>query len=101
MSCFRKWCVIITEKRGFELFILGSILMNTVALASHHFMISEDAQNVITVLNAFFITIFTIEAVIKITALRREYFKQFWNKFDITVLSLTFLVLIPISLGYG
>ena len=46
MSWLRKWCIIITEKKSFELFILASIMINTIVLASHYFMIDEQTLNI-------------------------------------------------------
>ena len=51
MSQWRKWCILITEKKSFELFILGIILINTIVLASHHFMIQSDDYVVLRTLN--------------------------------------------------
>jgi hypothetical protein len=42
-------------------------------------------------------TIFTIEAIMKIIAYRRNYFRDAWNKFDFTVVILTWLVVIIMS----
>ena len=38
--------------------------------------------------------IFTLEAAIKITALRSYYFKENWNKYDFTIVVLTILILV-------
>lgn len=45
-------------------------------------------------MNLVFGVIFTIEAIMKIIAYRRNYFRDAWNKFDFTVVILTWLVLI-------
>lgn len=39
-------------------------------------------------------TIFTLEAIIKIVALRLAYFSDSWNKFDFTIVVLTLLILL-------
>ena len=101
MNCLRKWCIIITEKRGFELFILSSILVNTVVLGSHHFMIEDDAVQIIQSINFFFVSVFTLEALMKIVAQKLDYFRDQWNLFDFIVLLATLVMLVPLSLGYG
>lgn len=47
--------------------------------------------------NYAFGTIFTIEAAMKIFAYRRNYFRDAWNKFDFTVVILTWFVVIIMS----
>ena len=42
--------------------------------------------------NTLFIGIFTLEAVIKIVALRKDYFSDWWNRFDFTITMLTDLL---------
>lgn len=48
-------------------------------------------------MSVVFGTIFTIEAIMKIIAYRRNYFRDAWNKFDFTVVILTWLVVIIMS----
>jgi len=49
------------------------------------------------VVNYVFGTIFTVEAVCKILAYRRNYFRDAWNKFDFSVVVLTWFVVIFMS----
>ena len=46
------------------------------------------------ILNIAFNAIFTIEAIIKIVALRSRYFKDTWNVFDFTIVALTYVFLV-------
>ena len=101
MTWLRQVCIRVTNSKYFEIFILISIMINTVALASHHFMISQSATKVIESLNSFFVAVFSLEAVIKLIALKMDYFKDAWNKFDFIVLFITLAMLIPISMGLG
>ena len=101
MSCLRKWCIIITEKKAFEYAILISILINTVLLGSYHFMMDEYWEGTINFFNSFFISVFAIEAIMKIIAQKLDYFKDHWNQFDFIVLIITLSMLIPLSLGHG
>ena len=43
--------------------------------------------------------IFTLEAIIKITAMRSKYFKDGWNVYDFTVVVLTAVILLLTWLG--
>jgi voltage-dependent calcium channel L type alpha-1D len=52
----------------------------------------------IELLNYIFATIFTIEAIFKIIAYRRNYFREAWNKFDFTVVVLTWIVVILLTM---
>jgi len=62
---------------------------------------------VIEIINYTFAVIFTIEAAIKIIALKKQYFNDSWNIFDFTIVTVTliFLILkileIPIIFGNG
>lgn len=79
MNWLRKWSIIITEKKGFEIFILASILINTIVLSSYHFMITQKHKIVIAGFNSLFVVIFLLEAVMKIIAQKLDYFKDSWN----------------------
>lgn len=46
------------------------------------------------IINYIFSSIFAIEAIIKIIALRKTYFYDGWNIFDFFIVILTFVVLI-------
>jgi hypothetical protein len=49
------------------------------------------------VVNYIFASIFTVEAVLKIYGYRRNYFRDAWNKFDFTVVVLTWFVVVFMS----
>ena len=54
-----------------------------------------DIVNTITeYLNYFFAGIFTIEAIVKIIAFGKIYFKDKWNLFDLIVVSVTIATII-------
>ena len=86
--------------RYFEGFITLAIICNTGVLATTHFDATEQFLEITGVLNLIFTGIFTLEAIIKIYALRCDYFFDGWNIFDfvIVVLSLFFLVLTSLDL---
>ena len=83
----------------FEVFIMGCILANTVVLACHWINMSSTAVTVISVLNLIFNGIFTVEAIIKIYALRCDYFKDGWNIYDFSIVVATYSFLILESTG--
>jgi hypothetical protein len=58
-------------------------------------------DEVLAHINYAFIGIFTAEAIAKLIALRRNYFKDNWNKFDFVVVVLTFLALIIKQFNQG
>ena len=60
--------------KRFDYFIIGCIMANTVILALHWFYQSEDQIEVLDAINIAFNILFTIEAALKIYALRCEYF---------------------------
>ena len=78
----------------FENFITLSILLNTVVLASNHFGMNEDFKSVCEILNYIFAAIFTLEAILKIYALRGKYFLDGWNLFDFFVVVLTLIIIV-------
>ena len=55
---------------------------------------NHSEKAVINGLNVTFNIIFTIEAVIKIYALRCKYFKSGWNLYDFTIVFVTYVFLI-------
>ena len=46
-------------------------------------------------------TIFTVEAMVKIIAQRLQYFKDSWNQFDFTVVFFTIVILVLNWTGVG
>ena len=68
ISSVRSFCILLTQHRFFEVLILLSILINTIVLACHHYMISDEKETTLNRINQVFVIIFTIEAVLKITA---------------------------------
>ena len=100
-SPLRRCSFIITEHSAFNLFIMLAIMANTVLLAFNWYMRPEDYELPISILNYTFVTIFTVEAIIKLIAQRGLYFKDGWNNFDFTVIVLTLLILIINWAGVG
>lgn len=93
-SCFRAKLIKIAQSRLFENFIMGCIMCNTVVMALIWFDEPEALPDTIQIINYIFLTIFTVEAIIKIIALKKDYFKDTWNKFDFTIVVFTLIILL-------
>lgn len=59
----------------------------------------ESISNVTDVINQIFILIFTFEAIIKIVAMKKLYFKDSWNIFDFTIVVSTLIIILLNSLS--
>ena len=64
---------------------MGCIIANTVVLAVKWYMMPGYVITVVEILNYIFMIIFTIEAIIKLIAMRSKYFKDGWNVFDFII----------------
>lgn len=73
---------------------MACILLNTAVMALIWFDEPKELSQVIEVFNYVFMGIFTIEAIIKIIALKKLYFKDSWNIFDFTIVAFTLLILL-------
>ena len=98
---FRDFCIDIVTHKAFDLFIMGCIIGNTVVLAIKWYIMPLWVVSVIELVNYIFMVIFTLEAVLKIIAMGKNYFKESWNVFDFTVVVLTALILGITWLGVG
>ncbi|XP_013413556.1 sodium channel protein 1 brain [Lingula anatina] len=94
-------CHKITSEPLFEWFITACIMLNTLFMAIEHVNMPNDLKNTMDYFNYLFTTIFTLEAVLKLMALAKDYFKSGWNVFDfvIVVFSLLELVLLWANLA--
>lgn len=84
-NVFRKFFFNIQDSRRFEFFIIGCITLNTLILCIKYYEQPDSVTLATEYLNLFFAFIFTLEAVIKLIALGREYFKESWNIFDFSI----------------
>jgi len=74
--CFHPW---------FEWFIMWCIIVNTIIMGMEYFGQSELYGNFLEAVNTVFAMVFTVEAIIKISALKWKYFDDAWNKFDFLI----------------
>lgn len=91
---FRDLMISICNSSKFDNFILVMILGNTLSLTLKWYGQSKSFEQQLEILNLVFGSIFTVEAIMKIFAYRKNYFREAWNKFDFTVVILTWLVYI-------
>lgn len=88
----------ICTNEKFDSFIMFMILANTFVLALKWYDMPVWALDITVYLNYFFSIVFTIEAIIKLIAMRCNYFKEAWNQFDFIVVVGTWLVIAVMSL---
>jgi len=84
----------------FEPLILGCIILNTLTMTLEHYGAPEEFMKILEGLDTFYIVVFGIEAVLKITAYGwKQYIKSAWNKFDFFIVIVGFVSLLDISNG--
>jgi len=89
----KNMCTKLIESKHFDSFIMLCIILNTVVLALVWFDMPDVMTSINEVFNFIFMAIFTFEAVVKIIALRKNYFKDSWNVFDFIIVAMTLLIL--------
>lgn len=82
---FRAWLFDLILQKKFEVFIMSVILVNMVTMMMEHHNQSESFTDALRYLNYIFTGIFIIEAVIRLIAMRLDYFKMGWNVFDFVI----------------
>ncbi|XP_051949884.1 voltage-dependent L-type calcium channel subunit alpha-1D [Xyrauchen texanus] len=101
-SQLKFWRIINSSQFEYIMFLL--ILLNTLTLAVQHYEQSKLFNFVMDILNMIFTTLFTVEMIIKLLALRPyHYFIDAWNSFDalIVVGSLVDIMIAELSGGGG
>ena len=63
-------------------------------------MMSKEFEQLLESFNIVFMLIFSVEAIIRITAQKKAYFYDRWNLFDFIIIVLSVLFMIPVTLGY-
>jgi hypothetical protein len=82
---FQNALYVIVHDTIFEATVTLCIVLNTAFLAAEHHGMSEDLKYVLDIGNKVFTSFFTLEAVLKLTALSKEYFSSGWNIFDLLI----------------
>ncbi|CAG4947677.1 unnamed protein product [Colias eurytheme] len=78
----------------FELFITTCIVLNTLFLALEHHGMSENVRSALDIGNKVFTSIFTLECIMKVMAMSKDFFACGWNIFDLIIVSASLLDLI-------
>ncbi|XP_066927937.1 sodium channel protein 1 brain-like isoform X5 [Clytia hemisphaerica] len=83
------------QTKYFEFFIMSVILLNMLSMMIQHYNQPREVDLALDYLNYVFTGIFTIEAILRLTAMRLEYFKYGMNVFDfiIVVFSIAAIVM--------
>ena len=81
----------LSRNQKFDIFIMIFIMLNMITMAIEYDDMSLDYQKGLDVVNSTFLTIFTLECVIKLFGLRLYYFKEPWNVFDFSVVVVSLL----------
>ncbi|XP_051048105.1 cation channel sperm-associated protein 1 [Phodopus roborovskii] len=101
----RKMMMSLTQSLGFETFIFIVVCLNTIVLVAQTFTELEiRGEWYFMVLDSIFLSIYVLEAVLKLIALGMEYFYDPWNNLDffIMVMAVLDFVLLQInSLSYS
>jgi hypothetical protein len=83
------------EDSWFDYFITVCILLNTIIMCIDWLGCPQYLLDIFEILNYGFTAIFTIEILIKITALGyRGYFGKGWNIFDFIIVAISWITLI-------
>ena len=80
-----RWCFDICTNRKFEIFIIGCILVNMIALSFETVDQSARMELALDCINYFFVSVLALEVLLKLIAFNWRYFTRLWNIFDITV----------------
>ena len=81
----------LTTNQKFDIAIMSVIMMNMIAMALEHYGQTEEFSETLAFVNTVFISVFTVECLLKIIGLRWYYFKEPWNVFDFIVVVLSIL----------
>lgn len=66
-------------------FITSLVILNTLSMAMSHYKMDPVQAKYLREANAFFSIVFNIEMVLKLIALRKEYFYNSWNLLDMFI----------------
>ncbi|OQR93148.1 Voltage-gated Ion Channel (VIC) Superfamily [Achlya hypogyna] len=91
---FRAFCYKIMHYKYTEYGVTACIFLNVLTMCMDQYGDSLEFQNGLNICNYFFTGIFTVEAILKITAFGFAYFEDSWNRFDFTIVNLTIVSII-------
>ncbi|XP_026220907.1 sodium channel protein type 4 subunit alpha B-like isoform X2 [Anabas testudineus] len=102
-SNFRRACLLITQHKFFEIFIIFIILLSSIALVFEdiYLLQNRDIQMVLDTADQVFAYLFLLEMVIKWMALGlKKYFSSFWCWLDFLILIVSLMAMAAGMLGY-
>ncbi|KAK4323895.1 hypothetical protein Pmani_005447 [Petrolisthes manimaculis] len=97
---FQNLLHVIVHDAVFDLFIMICIILNTIFLAVEHHGMSDQLNKVLEVGNRVFTAVFTLECIMKLMALSKEFFVNKWNVFDLVIV-LASLLDLGLEIGSG
>lgn len=90
------------SNRWFENVIMAAIILNTALMCLKWFpQPTDNWQDTLDDINYFFAAVFTVEAAIKLFALRLDYFRDPWNNFDCFCVVATLVGIVISASGSG
>ncbi len=95
MQTFREKAKNCVEKKTFQRFIMGVIVVNSIILGIQTASLSAETAAALTWMDSICVVIYVVEAILKLAAYRWAYFRDNWNIFDFTIVV---LCLIPTSM---
>lgn len=87
----QAWLFDLVTKPCFEMVMVAIICLNVLCLAVESYDQSMEAEEVLYWLHFSFIFIFLLEFVVKVIALRKYYFKDYWNITDFMIVVTSFV----------
>ena len=90
----RALCYDFIMNKWFDRFIATIIVVNSIVIGAVSFDSAQDVTVILGVLNLAFSSIFVLEAMLKLIALGRLYFRSTWNRFD-------FIIVCGLIVGFG
>jgi len=81
----------LSRNQKFDIFIMIFIMLNMITMAIEFEGMSAAYEKGLEYVNMTFLTIFTLECIIKVLGLRLYYFKEPWNVFDFVVVVISLL----------
>jgi hypothetical protein len=84
----------IASSKYFDKFIYTCILLNTALMTLKWYGMDTEIEDIVGIVNNSFTSIFVMEAIIKITAFGRRYFKSKWNIMDFMIALFSFIAIL-------
>ena len=88
---FQMFFYKLTKNQKFDIAIMVVILLNMTSMALEYYDAPDEFENALAYVNTVFITIFTLECIMKLLGIRFHYFKEPWNIFDFIVVIISLL----------